>query len=309
MTTDSYPLRLYIRRRQTSVLVLTPASDGYPEVVTPTPPLFRAAYLNPPITNETVTNAYSQLSNPRVQLLMLFGPSPDGPPFRSGVVFTYYATGKITYRDGSTTGHGKEADEYLASTQASSDVWTSDARYKTEGYFLTGAPDQSNLWHVERMEIDVANRCVFTLAPVELAAGLPRVTFESITDPVLRQEAENHWSDVQAPLVRHRYYPLVTAAKNLAETLLVYYLRGAGVTVPRELAKMLEKLREMLEAKQAAPYGYLDYHLMHKLRLLHGWTHPGAVSQKGHALTPRLALSAIEDLIEVLTRLELVAKP
>lgn len=212
MTTDSYPLRLYVLAQQGSVLVLEPSSSGTPEVVRPAPPIFRTAYLNLPITDEMLAAVFAEIVRPTAHLL-LFGPSPEGPPFRSAVVFTYAGTEKISYRDGSHSVHGKDAVLYPASTQASAHTWTSDATFHHEGYFLAGAPDASNLWHVERMEIDVANRCVFTLAPVELAAGLPHAKFDSVTDPVLKQEAENHWREVQEALLRHSYYHRTTVQR------------------------------------------------------------------------------------------------
>ena len=171
------------------------------------------------------------------------------------------------------------------------------------GYFLTGGPQAPDLWRVAGLESDVASRWVFTFVPVKLANGLPGVEFATVTDVVLRAEAEQHWSEFQNHLAGHYHHALVTSAKNIAETLLAFYLSKAGTSCQRGFAKMLDKLKELLDAPgvKPVPFDHLGYHLMHKKRLLHAWTHAGRVSEKGRAMQPEFALTIAEDLVEVLT--------
>ena len=49
------------------------------------------------------------------------------------------------------------------------------------------------------------------------------------------------------------------------------------------------------------PFDFMAYHLMQKLRLLHARTHPGRVADMGRAIRPEFALTAAEDLVELLT--------
>ncbi|TAM83491.1 MAG: hypothetical protein EPN47_05115 [Acidobacteria bacterium] len=153
------------------------------------------------------------------------------------------------------------------------------------------------------MEPDAAFRLVFTLAPVKLAQGLPHVQFAPLLNPDLRAEAEQHWSEFKNHLMQHQYYALVTSAKNVAETILAAHLSASGISFQRDFNEMLQALGDQLSRKDegAAPFSYLDYHLMHKIRLLHARTHPGRVASMGRAIKPEFALTVAEDLVEILT--------
>jgi hypothetical protein len=74
---------------------------------------------------------------------------------------------------------------------------------------LIGSAQKANLWRVTRVEVDSANRYIFTIVPVRLTNGLPTPKFTSITDAMIRQEPERHWSELQdarqPPLLRRRH--------------------------------------------------------------------------------------------------------
>jgi hypothetical protein len=74
----------------------------------------------------------------------------------------------------------------------------------------------------------------------------------------------------------------------------------------------LSDLRKILDAERESdqkslPYEDLHYHLMQKIRILHGDTHPDRVARRGR-VEPELALSVLPDLIEVLRASGLVRK-
>lgn len=100
-------------------------------------------------------------------------------------------------------------------------------------------------------------------------------------------------------------YGVVTSAKNTAESLLYYFLlaRGHISGGKGDLAALLEKFSLILsdaKAKSDVPLDFLAYHLIHKMRILHGRTHPGRVKIDGRAIEPELALTVAMDLVEVL---------
>ncbi len=57
-----------------------------------------------------------------------------------------------------------------------------------------------------------------------------------------------------------------------------------------------------MKAKQALalPFGFLDYHLMSKLRILHGQCHSDRVMISGRLVEPEFALTVVADLVQVL---------
>jgi hypothetical protein len=97
----------------------------------------------------------------------------------------------------------------------------------------------------------------------------------------------------------------------VAETVLADYLSQTGLSSRRDFDEMLGKLRDMLNAPKTetgVPFDFMDYHLMQKIRLLHGRTHSGQVARMGRATRPELALTVAEDLVEVLTSLGLASE-
>jgi hypothetical protein len=161
------------------------------------------------------------------------------------------------------------------------------------------------------VEVDYAQRYNFTLVPVRLAHGLPTPDFTKITDQAIRQEIQQHWSELQDAIVRHRYYGLVTSGKNTAESLLYYLLLTAGHISAgnQDLADLLKQLQNILldnNLRSTVPLDWMSFHLIHKMRILHGHTHVGRVVAGARAITPELALTVATDLVEVLTRAGLV---
>ncbi len=77
----------------------------------------------------------------------------------------------------------------------------------------------------------------------------------------------------------------------------------------RDLAELLKKLNSVVTntaTKGTVPFDMLSYHLMHKMRILHGRTHVGRVVADGRTISPDLALTVAADLVEILAGIGLV---
>ena len=193
----------------------------------------------------------------------------------------------------------------MAAVSLSLYPWGSDLRRGRPGYFLTGLSEAGNLFRVARVESDLAGRQLFTLSPVRLASGLPDADFSAINNELLRQKLERDWGEVQRCLAGNLYSSLITAAKNVAESLVVYSVGRQSKKMT--LAQGLLQVEKSLQAKQPGqlPFTFLDYHLMSKLRILHANTHPDSVVISGRLVDPEFALTVVADLVEVLRSVRL----
>jgi hypothetical protein len=205
----------------------------------------------------------------------------------------------LPWRDGRRSHTAIEADEYLAAVTLSQYSWGADVLAGRAAYFLTGAGPDS-LWRLVRAERDLAGRQVLTLAPVQLTNGLPIVNFAPIADVVLREKLLRDWTEVQRCLSQHIYSSLITSAKNVAESLLVYLVGDPGHALT--LDKGLSRLSEALKNKQELilPVSFLEYHLFHRLRILHGHTHADRTVLSGRLIAPEFAISVVADLVQIL---------
>jgi len=294
-------LKFYITKRHGAPLILVPGLGGLPEVAFLSHPLLRVSYVSPEsaATEQGIDVARSQIQG-RYPLLLLTMPCPDGPPYRSGVIFLRNQNVSINWTDGR---HGKSAtnaEEYLAAVTLDMYPWGSDLTRGKPGCFLSGPSEASTLWRIARVEFDVAGRQIFTLSPVRLASGLPDVDFSTVTNDLLRQKLVSDWAEVQRCLANNIYSSLITAAKNVAESLVFVALgeRQGKLTFEQGLSEVGKRLK----AKQpiALPFEFLDYHLMSKLRILHGHSHSDRVVISGRLIEPEFALTVIEDLVQVL---------
>jgi len=295
--------RLWVVNRHSTFLVLAPGLTGTPNPVEPSPILHKAAYVSIYDANGDLRNS-PDLDGPYVMLLAKF-PSPDGPPAQTAILFPHQNEETISYEFGGRSFLSIQASRYAAAGPSQGYGWEGEIVQGRLGYFLIGSTQAANLWRVARVEVDYAQRYNFTLVPVALAHGLPSPDFGSVDDLTIRQEIQQHWSEVQDALIHNRYYGLVTAAKNVGESLLYYLLLAAAHISPgnRDMAHLLSRLDLVLrdaDSRKSVPFDFLAYHLMQKIRILHGRTHIGRVVTDGRAITPDLALTVVSDLVEVL---------
>ena len=296
--------KLWVCNRHSTFLVLAPGPTGTPQPIEPSQILYRAEYVSIPDASRALQGASSKLENPHADLLAKL-PSPDGPPAQTAILFSFRADETISYVVNARSVHGVQARRYEAVGPNLGYPLETGILEGNLGYFLIGSAQAANLWRAVRIEVDHAQRYNFTLLPLRLSGGLPIPDFDAITDQAIRQEIQQHWSEFQDALARHRYYGVVTSAKNTAESVLYYLLLAGGhiSAENRTLAKLLEKLGLILSdatAKTTVPLDFLAYHLIQKMRILHGRTHPGRVKTDGRAIEPELALTVAMDLVEVL---------
>lgn len=216
------------------------------------------------------------------------------------------------YDAGGRSFHGTPATTYRAIGSNSGYSWEGDLRSGRCGYFLVGSEQEANLWRIVRSEIDHAGRRTFTLIPVTLAQGLPAADFSVITDEAIRRETERNWQDLGHAFMGTRYVAAVSSAKQIAENLLCFFLIRDGYIKAgnHEMNDLLKKVSTILNSKDRdhSTFKDLEYHLMHKMRILHGGTHIGRTLANGRAVSPELGLTVVTDLVEVLRSVGIVSQ-
>jgi hypothetical protein len=301
MIGPEWTLRLYIIEWQGAPLILVPNLGGSLEPAIPGHPILRVSYVSrDSAASEPEIVAAKQEMQGRFPLLLMTFPCPDGPPYRCGVIFCHNQPTVVNWTDGRHSKPATSALEYLAAVTLNKYPWGNDLILNRPGYFLSGPSEADTLWRIARVEFDVLGRQLFTLSPVRLAAGLPDVDFSTITNDLLRQKLVTDWSEVQRCVSNHMYSTLITTAKNVAESLVVFALNNLQGKLTLDQA--LTKLGDELKAKRhlALPFTFLDYHLMSKMRILHGHTHSDRVTISGMLVEPEFALTVAHDLVQVL---------
>ena len=296
--------QIWVVKRRESTWVVAPGRTGLPVSVEPQPLLQRAAYISPTDATRDLRD-HADALNERAHL-MLKTASPEGPPSQQCILFIHDAEQEIPCLIQGHAVQQASAVRYLAAMPGTSYSWENDFIQGRRGYFLIGSPRTANLWRIARREVDQANRLNFTLVPIELSIGLPVVDFTRLHDPLLRKNAEQHWTDFRNALSAHAPYGAVTAARSIIETVLYDFLLVGG-HIKRTSHSLDQLLRRLLALVQNAkseqpsvPFTVLDYHLMQKIRLLHGGTHADSAAKRG-LISPELALTVATDLLAVLT--------
>ena len=297
--------RLWVVNRHSTFLVLAQGLTGTPNAVEPAPMLYKSTYVQRAEGTDHLDRCQVHLDSPTVMLMARL-PNPDGPPAQTAIIFLYLRDETISYASHGRSFPSIPGRAYVAAGPRQAGYgWSSDITYGKLGHFLIGESKSANLWRVTRVEVDYADRYNFTITPIVLAHGLPSPDFSKIGDIAVRQEIQQHWSELEDALVRQRSYGIVTSAKNVAESLLYYFL-VAGSHIPpgnRDFGKMLQKLDSVImdaDARATVPFDFLAYHLMQKMRILHGKTHIGRVVSDGRSIPLEFALTVASDLVEVL---------
>jgi hypothetical protein len=307
--------KFWIVDRHSTSLILSQGETGIVEPIEMKYFPMRAAYVSSDLFHSNTLSSAETFLEGRHYDLLVKVPSAYDSPVQTALVFRRIGDQDINYAVNGRLFHGIKSTCYSVAMPAQNNIWETDISHGKNGAFLVGGRGTSRLWRVVNTEVDYAGRLNFTLTPIMLPNGLPSVNFTAVLDPVIRGEMEKHWSDVEDCLIRNRYYQLVTASKNVVESLLYYVLLDNSIIqigANKDLAELLGRLKKILEDPQTEsrlPFGYLDYHLMSKMRILHGSTHVGRVVASGNVIRYEMALTVVHDLIEVMRSAGLVPTP
>ncbi len=295
---------LYILERKRLPAILVPDSSGIPTLIDPQPVLLRGAYISPYDLEIQLPIAKGHLNSGHNHNLLAFLPCPDGAPFRSCICLAFLGVvSGASWRDEHTSRHGAQLQQWGVTTPQGQWTWITDVRNGRPGFFLTGDSTDASLWRIFRLETDALNRAVLTLAPIRLTASLPVADFAGVGGPLRSDELAAQYADLCRSVGQHAYRDVVTKARNIVEALVAARLQAHGLPAAGQLYKDLQTVREQLDAHKSTDecgFGHLDYHLAHKIRLLHAQTHVGQTVVSGRPLRPELAMSVAEDLAELL---------
>ena len=292
--------KLYLLERSNAPLWLVPDSAGVPTVLNPQPFLLRVTDV-PSTSEQDMQVARVQLTN---ENCWLFAPTvcPDGPPYRSGRVFVYQSQlNGMKWQDGSLPRFGGAMRLYCPATKNAPWNWVDQLRREQYGFFMTGPVGSGSLWRLFRAEIDALERWVLTLSPVRSSSACPQADFSTLKAPLLADEVSAQYRDLANAVTANSYREVVTKAKNIVEAIVADRLGTAENS--RDLSENLRAIRNLLDSSKSQEncrWTHLEYHLAHKIRLVHGQTHATAAARTGRPLRPEFALSCVEDLIELL---------
>lgn len=292
---------LYLLDRAQVRAIMAPDSDGVITIIEPQPFVLRAVYVGPDNLEREIPRARGRLIEPNCPLLVLI-PCPDGPPHRCGLYFTCEGTRtNISWRDEKNTHFAASLRSCLVLT-GSGPSGLVDKRQGRLGFIVSGSAGEDSLWRVTRLETDAFDRSVFTLAPIRMAPNLPIPDFSAIKHSLLAAELTQQFQDLCRSVTQHGYRDVVTKARNIVEGLVGSRLQVQQQPSAERLYNYLAEVEKLLNNKKTRDtcgWTDLQYHLCHKIRLLHAQTHVGHVLQSG-ALRPELALTVIEDLLYLL---------
>ena len=283
--------QLYLLERTGFSLWLIPDSTGIPTVLRPQPQLFQAAYIES-MSDQNMQVAQTQLGTKWRWLLSPI-PCPDGAPYRSAVLFIFDRELKsLPWRDGTQTHVSATMSVFRPATKTFSLSWVKDVY----GFFVTG-PAKDSVWRLFRAELDALDRWILTLSPVRLSSHCPEADFSALSLPLLSQEVAAQYSDLAKALTSNSYREVVTKAKNIVEAIVASKLGNAVKS--RDLYGNLKVIKKSVEST-SDDWTPLEYHLLNKIRLVHGQTHATNTARAGRVLRPEFALSTVEDLVELL---------
>jgi hypothetical protein len=190
---------------------------------------------------------------------------------------------------------------YRPSTKNGPWGWANDARANKAGFFVTGPLGSDSLWRLVRAEADALERWVITLSPVRPSSPCPEADFTSLRSPLLAQEVTAQYSDLIRAIANNSYRDVVTKTKNIVEAIVADKIGTVGKG--RDLFEDLRAIKKLLDdgsKRGSCTWTDLEYHLINKIRLVHGQTHATGPVKAGRLLRPEFALSTVEDVVELL---------
>ena len=268
--------------------------EGFP--LDPQPFLVRASYVaSEEQLQQSWPSILASLKEPRPKQMLHLLSSPDGPPYRAARLF--YLGGQDTLY--ANKGRSTLPVDVLYPIGGSGQPWDSDARRFKPGLFLTGEGGPTNIWKIHRIERDAWSGPLFTLAPLLLASGFPVLDLSGVRNTDRRKEIASHYDELQRCVITHSYRGAIARSKDIAEALITEKSRRSqGDPFHTKLEDIFAQL------KVGNPLlSWLTFTLCQKLRLIYKRTHPENALEEGRPVSPELALSVVQDLIEILNDL------
>lgn len=285
--TSSQALYLYKGR------VLSRDMDGRGFPLDPQPFLVRAFYVSPEENLQLLwPNILVTLKEPKPKQMLQLLVSPDGPPYRAARL--YYCGGQdniINSRGGNTL-----PVDVLFAVGDTGQPWNKDARPLNPGLFITGEGGPTNIWRIHRIEHDAWRGPLFTLTPLLLASGFPMLDLSGVNSAARKEEITSHYDELQRCVITHAYRGAIARAKDIAEVLIT---EKSSKPPNDPFHTKLEDIYVQLKAGKP-PLSWLTFTLCQKLRLIYKRTHPENTLEEGRPVSPELALSVVQDLIEIL---------
>lgn len=270
------------------------SGEGFP--LDPQPFLVRASYVaSEEQLQQSWPSILTTLKEPKPQQMLRLLPSPDGPPYRAARLFYFGGQDRIT----ANKGRSDISVDVLYPVGDTGQSWDIEAHRLKPGLFITGEGGPTNIWKIHRIERDAWSGPIFTLAPLLLASGFPVLDLSGVRNTDRRKEIASHYDELQRCVITHSYRGAIARSKDIAEALIT---EKSGRPQGDPFHTKLEYIFAQLKVGKPL-LSWLTFTLCQKLRLIYKRTHPENALEEGRPVSPELALSVVQDLIEILNDL------
>ena len=270
------------------------SGEGFP--LDPQPFLVRASYVaSEEQLQQSWPSILTTLKEPKPQQMLRLLPSPDGPPYRAARLFYFGGQDRIT----ANKGRSDISVDVLYPVGDTGQSWDIEAHRLKPGLFITGEGGPTNIWKIHRIERDAWSGPIFTLAPLLLASGFPVLDLSGVRNTDRRKEIASHYDELQRCVITHSYRGAIARSKDIAEALIT---EKSGRPQGDPFHTKLEDIFAQLKVGKPL-LSWLTFTLCQKLRLIYKRTHPENALEEGRPVSPELALSVVQDLIEILNDL------
>jgi len=124
----------------------------------------------------------------------------------------------------------------------------------------------------------------------------PSFPAHRLSNAARKEEIASHYDELQRCVITHAFRGAIARAKDIAEVLIT---EKSSKPPNDPFHTKLEDIFAQLKAGKP-PLSWLTFTLCQKLRLIYKRTHPENTLEEGRPVSPELALSVVQDLIEIL---------
>jgi hypothetical protein len=295
--------KIYLWRGQ----VIYHGNDGMPYVPAELPAAVFATYAS----NEgelpvAIAAHHSGGATANKRLFLIQREGSDGA--RTGLLYTWEADCQINVveRPGPVH-HNHVASAFTVVREGGGYTWEHDLAAGKPGIIVTGSAGYGSMFRLQRIESDAFGRAIVTIVPVKSVSAVPGLSFATVRDGALRQEAEEHYRELQAAFRTASSRGLAKHIVSLVEACLTDRLRSVGVASTRNLAAMLEEVERRIADGSKDILKDAGYHSAQSIRLAYQRTHPEAAARTNTPIEPEEALCLLQDLKRVMSDLGFLA--